>query len=191
MTTVEAFAETITYAIPYAQTGVAVDDSLAGTVRQPIAERHEVGAGTSSSATEVVRSVFDELPPQLFSHIRNEIESSRRILELEDDFDDEGSPGYSEQVWKRAVEFLAKNAKWLLEIYGHLIDAPAILPGSGGSIDIHWDCPSYELLINFPADPQAMAGFYGDDRGEISIEGKFDPSTFNHGLLLWLAKASR
>ncbi|MCH8967458.1 MAG: hypothetical protein IID43_07240 [Planctomycetes bacterium] len=138
----------------------------------------------------MLRSVFDELPPQLFSHIRNEIERSREILELKDDFDDEGSPGYSEQVWKRAVEFLANHARWLWETYERVINAPSILPGPDGSIDIHWDDPSYEILINFPADPHAMAGFYGDDRGEISIKGKFDPSTFNHGLLLWLKKAT-
>ena len=105
------------------------------------------------------------------------------------DVDDHGEAGYSEETWNRAVEFLTKNAKWLWDSFGRVIDAPRILPGPDGSIDIHWDHPSFEILINIPADPGAKAGFYGDDRGEIAIKGSIDPSRFNHhGLLLWMAE---
>lgn len=120
-------------------------------------------------------------------HLRAAIDRSRAVLELPDDFDDEGSPAYTEEVWRRAVTFLEQNAEWVRSCFDRLIEAPEILPGPEGSIDIHWDYPSYELLVNIPADPEGMAGFYGDDRGKISIKGTFDPKTFNHGLLLWLA----
>ncbi len=122
------------------------------------------------------------------AHIRDEIEASREILTLREDPEDPSSAAYTEQVWTRAVQFLAKNAKWLWDACGKRMDAPAIVPGPNGSIDIHWDYPSYELLINIPVDAQTMAGFYGDDRGSVSIKGKFDPRTFNHGFLLWLTK---
>ena len=133
------------------------------------------------------RDVGDELSPQL-RHVREAIESSRTILDLEPD-DDHGEAGYSEETWNRAVEFVTKNAKWLWDSFGCVIDAPQILPGPDGSIDVHWDHPSFEMLINIPADPRAKAGFYGDDRGEIAIKGSIDPSRFNHGLLQWLARS--
>jgi hypothetical protein len=68
------------------------------------------------------------------------------------------------------------------------LDPPDIAPGPDGSIDLHWDYPAYEMLINIPRDESSMAGFYGDDRGRISIKGKFDPSQVNEGLLLWLMR---
>ena len=126
--------------------------------------------------------------PPVFSPLDEAIEASRAILDLEP-HEDEGKAAYSEETWARAVEFVRRNAKWLWVDMGFVADLPEILPGPDGSIDLHWDYPTYEMLINIPTDPQAEAGFYGDDRGNISIKGKFDPNTFNHGLLPWLAKA--
>ena len=143
-------------------------------------ERHE-------RAVHDPRHVGGGLSPEL-GHVREAIESSRTILDLEPD-DDQGEAGYSEETWNRAVEFVTKNAQWLWDSFGFVIDAPQILPGPDGSIDIHWDRPSFEMLINIPADPRAQAGFYGDDRGEIAIKGSMDPSRFNQGLLLWLARS--
>lgn len=116
------------------------------------------------------------------------IEASRAILELEVDEDEAQAP-YAEETWTRAVEFLRRNAKWVWDTFSRVIDLPEILPGPGGSIDLHWDYPGYEMLINIRADPNAKAGFYGDDRGQMCIKTKFDLNTFNHGLLLWLAGA--
>lgn len=116
------------------------------------------------------------------------IEASRAILELEPDEDEVQAP-YAEETWTRAVEFLRRNAKWVWDTFSRVMDLPEILPGPDGSIDLHWDYPGYEMLINVPADPTNKAGFYGDDRGEIQIKGTFDPGSHNHGLLLWLARA--
>lgn len=116
------------------------------------------------------------------------IEASRAILELELDEAEAQAP-YAEETWTRAVEFLRRNAKWVWDTLGLVVDLPEILPGPDGSIDLHWDYPGYEMLINIPADPTNKAGFYGDERGEIQIKGSFDPRRHNHGLLLWLARA--
>ena len=116
------------------------------------------------------------------------IEASRAILELELDEDETQTP-YAEATWTRAVDFLRRNAKWVSDTLGRAVDLPEILPGPDGSIDLHWDYPGYETLINIPADRNAKAGFYGDDRGEIQIKGSFDPCSHNYGLLLWFAKA--
>ncbi len=122
------------------------------------------------------------------AHVQDAIESSRYILELKDDWDEDGSARYTEAVWDRAVQFLLKYANSILETQHVRIDAPQILPGPNGSIDLHWKNSDYELLINIPADPSKPAGFYGDDYESSSIKGTFDPSKYNYGLLLWLTK---
>lgn len=122
--------------------------------------------------------------------IRHAIESSRALLHLEDNWDAEGSPAIAEDTWKRAVEFLENHADRIWRHHGIELDPPHVAPGPDGSIDLHWDLPDYELLINFPADPTAMADCYGDDRGRIRIRATFDPRVTNEGLLLWLKKAT-
>lgn len=135
--------------------------------------------------TAVERSQESILPPDL-EHIEEAIRRSRLILEIEPD-EDAGVPGpYGEAVLDRAAEFLRKHALWLWTSHGVVIDAPRLEPGPNGSIDIHWKTPCYELLVNIPREPSALAGFYGDDYGSISIEGTLDPSASNRGLLMWL-----
>ena len=68
------------------------------------------------------------------------------------------------------------------------MEVPSIMPGPGGSIDVHWKNKSFELLINFPPAPGAPATFYGDDYGTIVIKGQLDPMSKNPGMLLWLKK---
>ncbi|MCH7808205.1 MAG: hypothetical protein IIB60_03175 [Planctomycetes bacterium] len=114
------------------------------------------------------------------------IEASRAILELELDEDEAQAP-YAEETWTRAVDFLRRNTKWVWDTFSRVVDLPEILPGPDGSIDLHWDYPRYEMLINIPADPANKAGFYGDDRGENHIKGSFDPRTHDYGPFLWLA----
>lgn len=118
------------------------------------------------------------------------ISESRHVLELGDDWDMEGSSAVSEEAWNQAVRFLKNHARAMWQNHGIEIDPPHIAPGPDASIDCHWDFPDYELLINFPADPTAMAECYGDDRGRIRMKATFDPNTINEGLLLWLRKTT-
>lgn len=122
--------------------------------------------------------------------IEGAIESSRDLIDIEDDWDGEGSPGYLEQTWRRAAQFVREYAAHLAADYGLKIPAPGILPGPDGSIDIHWESDSFELLVNIPADANERAEFYGDDHGSIYIKGNLDPSRVNQGLIEWLQKAS-
>ena len=151
---------------------------------------HEVDIGKTFARTEQPRRSLRKLnaATPARSPLDDIIETSRAILKLELDEDVAQTP-YTEATWTRAVDFLRRNAKWVSKTLGRTVDLPEILPGPDGSIDLHWEYPDYELLINVSADPNAKASFYGDDRGEMSIKGKFDSNTFNHGLLLWLARA--
>jgi len=122
----------------------------------------------------------------LGDRIAEVIEASRRILALEDDWDEEGSPGYEETTWRRATNFIKEAAISYQENYGDLTVAPRILPGPDGSIDVHWKTPTREVLINIPANEETPAGYYGSSSSNVTIKGKLDPSVRNLWLLLWL-----
>lgn len=125
-------------------------------------------------------------PQHIRDSIEEAIEDSRSILDLEDDWDGEGSPAYAEDTWNRAIEFLIGNAQRLKNIWGIWIAAPSISPGPDGSIDLHWKTESRELLINIPADLNQPAGFYGDDNEKHRVKGTLEPSGRNEWLLMWL-----
>ncbi len=126
--------------------------------------------------------------PAILRHLASVITASRALLDLEDDWDGEGSVGYSYETWFRAIRFLASSAERLWEELGIVTPAPDIGAGPDGSIDLHWPLPHRELLINFPRDTTQDAGFYGDDgnRGE-PIEGKLSTDRSRMWVLMWLA----
>lgn len=130
--------------------------------------------------------------PAALSDLRNTIEESRAILTLKDDWDEEGSPRYSESTWNRAQSFLMKNALQLWRRRKMCFDAPKIQPGPSGSIDLHWRTPNRELLINIPANPEEAISYYGDnkdDETENAVRGKnLDSSSDTEWIFLWLMK---
>ncbi|MBI2819318.1 MAG: hypothetical protein HYX73_04995 [Acidobacteria bacterium] len=122
----------------------------------------------------------------IYEGLKAEIEQAKQILELEDDWDGEGSPGYSADTFNRAISFLTMEAEGLWESWGIRLPVPRIGPGPEGSIDLHWKQPSWELLVNIPADANEMATFYGDNYGVQKIRGSLDPRNFNLGIATWL-----
>jgi hypothetical protein len=124
--------------------------------------------------------------PRELAHTENAIEQSRRILELPDNWDDEGSPGYASETWERAVRFVRTNARRLWDDRELRVEAPAINHGPDGSIDIHWRKGGRILLINIPPQADTPAEYYGrNDRGH-EVKGTLDTSEPNHWLMMWL-----
>ena len=121
------------------------------------------------------------------NELENAIVKSEWLLTLEDDWDDEGAQKYSRETLDRALLFLKNHMQWAREKNGAALAVPRILPGPNGSIDLHWKSPAYEVLLNIPPAP-ALASFYGDDYGNIRIQGTLDPSAFNLGVLSWLIR---
>jgi hypothetical protein len=130
------------------------------------------------------------LPPEIIS-LDDAIQNSRSLLDLKDNWDDEGSVGYAESTWRRARNFLIRNAIRFFRSQNKCFDPPEILPGPHGSIDLHWMTDTRELLINVPARTEATIGYYGDnkaDETEHAIRGKNIESTNPEWIFLWLSK---
>ncbi len=123
---------------------------------------------------------------RVFGELVNAVNEARRILDLGDDWDGEGSLAISQDTFDRAVEFLTKQADWVWSSFGTRLSVPIIGPGPNGSIDLHWKQPGWELLINIPADTNELASFYGDNYGAQKIKGSFDTKTENLGIAAWL-----
>ena len=134
-------------------------------------------------------NAHDIVLPDALKHVAEAIEQSRPLLDLADDWDDEGTPGYAEVTWDRAVEFLARTATRLWEQHGIRPETVAVLPGARGGIGLDWRAPGHELLVSVPVDPTQDALFYGDDgSGGRKIKGALDTSSPNPTLLAWLAE---
>jgi hypothetical protein len=127
-------------------------------------------------------------PPRVepLAGLSTAIRESRTMLDLSDDWDDEGSPRILESTWRRATEYLRRHAELLYIRSGTRIPTPRILPGPDGSVDLHWKTDRRELLLNVPAQAAEPATFYGDAFGTNSFKGKLDTEAVDLGLFTWL-----
>ena len=134
-------------------------------------------------------SIYGFELPEAIGQLAAEIERSRSLLELEDDWDEAGSPGYTEQTWRRAVDLLVRVATDAWEHHGARVEAVDIVPGDNGSIGLEWRVPGHELVITVPADPTKEAPFYGDDgKGGGKLKGTLITGKPNRWLSAWLAE---
>ncbi len=116
------------------------------------------------------------------------IDEAEWILGLKDDFDGRGSPRYSKETLERAVAFVRLQWQEYLRLNVEPMPLPEIEPGPRGSIDIFWDLPDLNLLVNIPADPELPVEFAGDSKGRGRFDGALvDPTKPNRGLVSWLA----
>jgi hypothetical protein len=134
-------------------------------------------------------TVLEYTLPQALAHLADEIARSRSLLELEADWDGEGSPGYKHETWRRAVDFAVRVATNAWSMFGARIDSVDIVPGAEGSIGLEWRSPGHELLINIPDDPNEEAPYYGDDgHGRQPTKGSLIVEKPNLWLSAWLAE---
>ncbi len=120
------------------------------------------------------------------STINAAIDESRKLMDLPDNWDDEGSPPYSERTWRRATEFLRNHALWLWERHETVLEVPQILPGPNGGIDLYWKNENAELLLNIPADPAQPLTCYGDSKSGFKVSGPLSDSDYQRGLWSWI-----
>lgn len=108
-------------------------------------------------------------------------------MRLPEDWDDEGSPRYERETWERALKFVLWNAVELWRKERVRVEPPAIRNGPEESIDIHWNFPGVELLVNVPSASDHPATFYGLNKsGRTEIRGNLDISVSNEWLLMWI-----
>ncbi len=144
--------------------------------------------GTISVPSQV--EILGYTAPAEFHPLRLAIERSRFMLELPDNWDDEGSPGYREDVWHRAVALLLDTSLSYWRKNQEAPPFPRLGKGPLGSIALHWRTASRELLLNVPAATDSPLSFFGDglDNKAIQLEGTKPISDGETWLLEWLTR---
>ena len=126
--------------------------------------------------------------PAALERLAAEIEASRALSILADDWDEAGSPGYAEETWRRAVGFLVWIATRLWEDHGDAVAEVDVLPGSRGNVDFEIRLPDRRLLVSVPVDSSAPVRYFGQGAAETDkIKGVLDPEDPPVWLLGWLA----
>lgn len=121
--------------------------------------------------------------------IAESFKRSERMLEWEDDWDDEGAKAITRSTFDRARTIVDVLEETLSGGHSLTLPAPDVAPGPGdGSIDLHWRQPKWELLLNVPADFAVAPDWYGDtlDQQNVVKGGAEIPQGYPT-LIAWLA----
>src|SRR5579864_789949 len=78
--------------------------------------------------------------------IRYVLRAAHSLTMLRDNWDDEGSQGYSVQTWKRIRSFLLNHASLSERQFRQKLPVPQINPADQGSIDVFWRLADRQLL---------------------------------------------
>ena len=91
------------------------------------------------------------------------IKDSKKLLDLQEDWDSEGALAVPKFVWERTANVLSMYSKWIWENKGIVLLVPSIDALADGSIDIMWNSPKARLLLNIRNNATSSeAHFYGD-----------------------------
>jgi len=127
------------------------------------------------------------LPEQL-RHIYDEIIDSFYILELEQNWDDQGALPIPIEVFRSSIQLLVDYSLAALKVHNTIIDTPEINPGPDGSIDLSWRTNQARLLINVKlVKGETKIRFYRDHyNNEKSNRGDLYLDIIDESFLIWM-----
>jgi hypothetical protein len=115
--------------------------------------------------------------------LEDEINKSKYILRLKNNWDDEGAKKYDRQTWEKAIKFLR-------DLYSKVIERkdpnliPKIYHGPDQSIDLFWDYEEMNLLINVAFRGEKAT--FSAENANGNLNGEFDLSNFNRAVFDFL-----
>jgi hypothetical protein len=120
--------------------------------------------------------------------IAKEIEESKSILELNDDWDSFDAKKIDKEVWFMAVSLLSKYAHYILAEFSTVIQPPEINPVPNGTIDLSWRTKNGRFLMNVKGkESNTLASYYGDlYNNEQPIKDKLINDSIIKHLAYWM-----
>jgi hypothetical protein len=141
--------------------------------------------------TKLIGTLWEALPNRSQGDISSVIRAARALVELGENWDGEGSRGYSLETWKRVKRFLMSHASVARSLF-RVLPAPAINPADQGSLDVFWRLSGRQLLVNFPEDESAPITYYGQNRqGDNTISGRTTAGEKRLDLVAWLTQNTK
>lgn len=124
--------------------------------------------------------------------IGSAIRAARALAELGEDWDGEGSQGYSLNTWKRVKRFVLTHASISESRFRANLPVPTINPADQGSLDVSWRLSDRQLLVNFPADKAGPITYYGqNNQGDNTISGRTTGREHRLDLVAWLIQKTK
>lgn len=115
------------------------------------------------------------------------IAEASKYLTYTENWDDEGSPGYTISTLNRTRNVLSKYEKYIWKKYKSYAIMPEINPGPNGSFDLYWKSMSRSFLLNVPADNNNPITYYGEgEKGNNSIKGTLDDKSPSECFFEWI-----
>lgn len=98
---------------------------------------------------------------------------SQKLLQLKNDWDDEGAKEIKEVTLYKALSFLNTLVTYIYFDKNCNIDLPKLLPSPDGNINIYFHNEQFELCIDIP-EKGSIINIYGDNYSTDKIKGSFD-----------------
>lgn len=108
-----------------------------------------------------------KLQTSLIPYLELAIIESKYILELKDDWDENGSIGYTSKNWTSAIQFTIDFYSWVSNFYSGKLLIPKIYHGPDGSFDIICRENDFRIFLNI--DPLKNTGSFYSDRAKSQI----------------------
>ena len=115
-----------------------------------------------------------------------ELLRAEKILANSSNWNNKNNCSYNQETLKRAILFIKNHALYLYKNFNLTLNTPDIESGPKKSIDIHWQTPNYELLVNIPNNPLKPNTYYGDNYNNFTIKGSFNSTEIEHELFTLL-----
>lgn len=99
--------------------------------------------------------------PYELRHISNSIEKSKYLLDLNQDWDDEGSAATNIETYLRAIKFIADYSTYIFRnMHEIIIDSPDIDILKDGSIIVNWETATSSFTIIFDKKNTEFSYYY-------------------------------
>jgi hypothetical protein len=97
-------------------------------------------------------------------HIADAINDSKILLDLEEDWDEDGANATNFETYKNAINFLVNYSTHILNNFRLILKKPFIDITRDGSISIQWDTDKAVFLIIFKKNKNEFAYYYGQEK---------------------------
>lgn len=131
---------------------------------------------------------FFKYPERKHGEVNKIITEANSYLKYQDNWDEEGSPGYLKATLERTKNILIKFNEYIQIKYKVSTIMPEINPGPDGSFDLYWESGSKTFLLNVPKDFNCPVSYCGeDDNSHNSIKGTLDDNNLDF-IYEWIFK---
>ncbi len=120
--------------------------------------------------------------------LKDVIEESKTLLQLKDDWDDDGALCCNSVSYYNAIEILTLYHTYIEKTYSIIIQDPEINLCKDGSIDIEWRDDKFSCLFNIINSTEFLMHYYAvifnfKAYESIDTQGKLDSKTINNELV--------